>query len=99
MFELRVADNFHYADPDETYTQGRYATYPEAVAAARRLVEASHAEAHQPGMAAAALFAAYTMFGDDPFVIPEPAGEHFSAWEYARRRCDELCGDPEAPPG
>ena len=36
MFEVRVADNFHYRDEDEIYTHGRFETWPDAVAAASR---------------------------------------------------------------
>jgi hypothetical protein len=42
-------------------------------------------------MTAADLHDTYTSFGDDPFIRPAPDGEKFSAWDYAKQRCDELC--------
>ncbi len=91
MFSVRVWDNFHYMDEDEAYIRGEYPTWDEAVAAARRLVDLSLAECYKPGMTAADLYSYYTSFGDDTSVVPEPKGHHFSAWGYARDRCEELC--------
>jgi hypothetical protein len=46
----------------------------------------------KPGMSAEALFRAYTMFGEDPVIDAlGPDGKRFSAWDYARQRCGELC--------
>ena len=42
---------------------------------------------YKPGMTAEALFKSYSMFGEDPFVVPDVG---FSAWDYAKRRCAEL---------
>lgn len=93
MYTVRVADNFHYMDEDETYTLGAFPTWAEAVAAARRVVDRSLEELHQPGMDAEALFAQYTAFGEDPYIVPVPDGEaEFSAWDYAKQRCAVLCG-------
>lgn len=39
MFEVRVADNFHYMDEDEVYTHGSFPTWAEAVTAARKIVD------------------------------------------------------------
>ncbi len=93
MFVVRVADNFHYMDEDETYTHGQFETWPEAVAAAKEIVDRCLAEYHQPGMTADALFSQYTSFGKDPYISPVPDGEaRFSAWDYAKQRCAVLCG-------
>jgi hypothetical protein len=91
MFTMYVADNFHYMDEDETYIHGVFATWAEATAAARQIVDESLAHHYRPGMTAADLHRMYTSFGDDPFIRPKPDGEKFSAWDYARQRCDELC--------
>lgn len=92
MFTVRVADNFHYLDDSETYTHGEFSTWAEAVEAARAIVDRCLAEYYQPGMAADTLLSKYKSFGDDPFVIPVPDGEGFSAWDYAEERCAILCG-------
>jgi len=97
MFVLRVADNFHYMDQDETYTHSEYATWEEAVAVARRIVDESLAEHYQPGINASELFSLYTSFGDDPFIVSPPQGERFSAWDYARHQCELLCASGAGP--
>ena len=91
MFTIKVADNFHYMDESETYTDGEFATWAEAVAAARRIVDECLTEYHVDGATAEGMFSSYKMFGDDPYIVPVPAGEHFSAWDYAEKRCQELC--------
>lgn len=91
MFVVRVADNFHYMNEEETYTHSEHPTWAEAVAAACRIVDASLAEHCQPGISAADLHRSYTMFGDDPYIVSPPTGEQFSAWEYAKQRCEVLC--------
>lgn len=82
-FTVRVWDNFHYMDEDEAYNQGRYATYDEALAAAKGIVQES-VQHHRYDMAE------YEMFGDDPGILgPIPAGENpFSARDYARKLCE-----------
>ena len=42
-------------------------------------------------MPAADLYSLYTTFGEDPYIIPDHRAASFSAWEYARLRCDQLC--------
>ena len=44
-------------------------------------------------MTAEALFSSYTSFGEDPWIVaPTPEDTvQFSAWDYAKRRCDEMC--------
>ena len=94
MFAVRVADNARHMEEDEGCAQSEFATWTEAVAAARGIVDRCLAEHYRPGMAAEALFSLYTSFGDDPYVVPEPPGSRFSAWDYARERCAALCAAP-----
>ena len=89
-FTVYVADNFHYMDAEATYQLGKFATWDEAVTAAERIAEASLQEVYRPDLDAEALYHQYTLFGEDPYIIPRPEGKHFSAWEYAKRRCQEL---------
>ena len=94
MFKVLVADNFHYMDEDELHEHGTFATWAEAVAAARAIVDAELAEQAAPGLTADELFDWYTSFGDDPYIVAqgatERAAEQFSAWDYARQRCQQL---------
>ena len=48
----------------------------------------------KPGVDAKGLYSSYTAFGEDPFISGEPpeGQQVFSAWDYAKRRCEELCG-------
>lgn len=82
-YTVRVWDNFHYMDEEEAYDQGRYATYDEALDAAKRIVKESVLH-HRHDMAE------YSMFGDDPGIIgPIPEGQsRFSARDYARALCE-----------
>ena len=92
-FTVRISDNFHYMDEDETYTRGEYDTWEAAVSEAKRIVRMCVVEYHKPGMSAEEVFKMYTTFGDDASVSPTPEGEkYFSGWDYARERCKALCG-------
>lgn len=96
MFIVHVADNFHHGDESESYKHGEFATWVEAVAAARTLVDRYLLEALRPEMTEADLCRSYQSFGEDPYIVPIPEGEQFSAWEYARERCRELTAEHEA---
>src|SRR5438105_1858236 len=99
-YKVLVDDNFHYMDEDERTAHGEFDTLESAVAACKQIVDAFLAAHHQPGMTAEALYSYYTDFGDDPFIVPKDESllhssqdEHddFSAWDYARKRCAEIC--------
>jgi hypothetical protein len=52
----------------------------------------------QPGITAAALYDQYVGFGDDPLLLPVDPNDGpvaFSAWDYAKERC-EVLGSPVA---
>jgi len=88
-YTVCVDDNFHFMDESERYTSGTYETYEEALAAAKAIVDRSLAWA--PGETPESLYEGYKGFGEDPFIQgPDPC-PHFSAWEYARQRCREIC--------
>lgn len=91
---VRVDDNYHYMDKSYRRSQGEFETAEAALVAARERVDDYLKQAHSPGMSAEALYGSYKMFGEDPFVVG--ANVHFSAWEYAKARCAEICGSPLA---
>ena len=94
-FELFVDDNFHFMDEQSRYRAGSFATYGEALAKGKAIVDDFLEQHHQPGMTSQELYEGYVGFGEDPFIVP--AGNmHFSAWDYARERCLELCRDEDA---
>jgi hypothetical protein len=95
-FIVLVADNFHYQDSSETYQQGSYPTLAAAIAISIDIVEQDLKSSYEPGMTAADLYSMYTSFGNDPFIVgPGISGVSFSAWTYAKQRCDEICASPE----
>jgi hypothetical protein len=95
-YQVLIDDNFHYQDESERMKHGVFATPEEAVAACRSIVDGYLTDAFRPDMTADALLESYTMFGEDPFVVPdspEAAPVKFSAWDYACQRCAEITGD------
>lgn len=93
-FTVIVYENSHYMDESESYTHGEFGSAGEALAAAKKLVDRELDSLYTPGMPPEDLYRQFTTFGVDPIIIPAPEGG-FSAWDYAKERCLELC----APPG
>ena len=94
-FKVLVDDNFHYMDESERYEAGNFPTLEAATDAARRVVDEYLQSAYEPGMTADALLTTYVTFGEDPFIVssaPEHTGVLFSAREYARWKCGQMCG-------
>lgn len=101
-FRVLVDDNSHFMDDDERWTLGVYDTAEEALAACRRLVDASLAEGFEPGMSADALFGHYKAYGDDPFITSidgQGTAPVFSAWQYAEERAKAMCEPGAVPAG
>jgi hypothetical protein len=97
QFIVEVDDNFHYQDECERYTLGAFPDCESAVAACQRLVDENLRDYYKPTCTAEGLFTYYTMFGDDPFIVsPDGNDCEFSAWDYARKRSEELCGKSES---
>jgi hypothetical protein len=90
-YTVFVYDNYHYMDHDEAYRYGDFGTCEEAVAACKRMVDDFLVVNHKPGMAAEYLWDIYTAFGDDPCILSSGDNCHFSAWDYAKLRCEEMC--------
>jgi hypothetical protein len=92
QFVLMVADNFHYMDESEVYKKGSYPNFAAALAQAKDIVDHFLKTEYKPGMTAEQLYAQYTSFGDDPYIVgPGLSGVPFSAWDYAKQRCREIC--------
>ena len=91
-FSVRVRENSHYMDESEGYTLGPFPTYEAAEAKCRAIVDDFLTANTKTRKSADALFSIYTTFGEDPSVVGNtPSGAAFSAWDYARRRCREIC--------
>jgi len=95
-YKVMVDDNFNYMDEDARWERGTYATLEEALTVCRRLVENSLQEGYRPGISAQALYDGYVMHGDDPFIVVVDGTDEsakFSAWDYARERSRQICGE------
>jgi hypothetical protein len=90
-FVVFVDDNFHYMNEDERYKAGVFASYEDALAEAKRIVDEDLAYNMKPGMTADALYEQYIQFGEDPFIIPAGKDDGFSAWDYAKTQCLKVC--------
>jgi hypothetical protein len=94
-FTVVIADNFHYMDKSEHYEHGSFDTLEAAIEASRAIVDTFLTSSLTPGMSAEQLYEQYVAFGDDPFILgADEPGVPFSAWEYAKGRCAELCSSP-----
>lgn len=98
-YKVFVDDNFNSLfSAEDRYEFGEFATYEEAVEKAKDIVDRSLRSQHKHGMTCDQLYEQYTAFGDDPWLKPvAPAPDiqpRFSAWQYAKSRCQELCGAP-----
>jgi hypothetical protein len=90
-FKVIVADNFHYMDESENYELGTFASLELAIEAAKRIVDDYLVSAYTTGMSAAELYDSYVNFGEDPYIFAERSCGVFSAWDYARERCEIMC--------
>ena len=92
-YVVYVDDNFHYRDKSERYKLGEFGTCEEAVAASKKIVDEFLERGYEKGISFKELYSGYTMFGEDPFIISDDKFCNFSAWDYAKKRCRELCGE------
>lgn len=93
-WKVFVDDNFHFMDEDERYELGEFRTREEAVEACKRRVDDFLLQHLEDAASPEKLLDLYGSFGEDPFIIGPDHGDNFSAWEYAKQRCDELCSGP-----
>jgi hypothetical protein len=93
-----IDDNFHFMSEGDRLHFGTFSTAEEAVLVCREIVD-DWLESHKkPGMTAKNLYDLYTLFGEDPFVLPTDrdtavaqAKWKFRAWAYAKKRAKVLC--------
>jgi len=92
-YEVYVDDNFHYMDESERYKLGEFETCEEAVAACKKIVDEFLEQGYTKGVSFKELYEGYIGFGEDPLIISGDKTCFFSAWDYAKQRCRELCGE------
>jgi hypothetical protein len=80
-------------DIAEVTEHGLFASADEAVAACKKIVDDDLASMWRPDTTPAELYRLYLAWGTDPFAIPinpdDPSVE-FSAWSYAKQRCENV---------
>ena len=91
MYRLYIDADARQMDTTARAMHGEYATYAEAVAAARDWVDELLEGSHRPGMTAEALLEVYARRGEEPFILPEKEPDRFDAREYAVARCAAIC--------
>jgi hypothetical protein len=95
QFEVLIADNFHFMDPDDPpYKHSSYPTLEAAIAFCKRRIDEDLKEFAKPGRSEAEIYRHYCMFGEDPYVVGPCEGVLFSGWSYAKLRCDEMFAPP-----
>jgi hypothetical protein len=99
-YRVLIDDNFHGMDTSHRWVLGGFDTYAEAFAVCKEIVDRFLRHEYVPGMPASALYLRYMILGRNPCLVEGADGAEaqpgFSAWDYARARCAELCG--ELPP-
>ncbi len=91
-YSVYVDDNFSLPPDDARYKLGDFATLDEAVAACKRMVDRFLKVETPPDATAAERYEVYTHSGPDPFIVtddPVAVNPAFSAWSYAKERCQE----------
>ncbi len=90
-YQVFIADNFHYRDETENYKLGDFDSFEEAVNICRKIVDDFLQRNLKDGATADELYQNYINFGEDPFIVGEAAPYKFSAWDYAKERCSQIC--------
>ena len=90
-YSVYVDDNYHYMDEEARYKLGDFATLEEAIVVCKRRVD-QFLNKVPIDITAAERYEQYTGFGPDPFIVtddPDAGSPPFSAWSYAKERCQE----------
>jgi len=85
-----VDDNFHHMDESQRYKLGEYDSCSEAIDECMKIVDEFIDKAYDDKISYQDLYSGYTMYGEDPFIITEDKECKFSAWDYAKNRCQTL---------
>ena len=86
-----VDDNFHFMDEDERYSLEVFENYDAAVAACKKIVD--RFLQNTAAKSADELYDLFSSAGEDPWIkgpVPDTGAQQFSAFDYARQRCNEL---------
>ena len=90
-YRVYLDANFRLMDTSARTMTGEYASYAQAVAAARELIDGVLESEYHKSMRAEELMHAYMTRGEEPFIIPDDEHAPFNGREYATARCQALC--------
>lgn len=84
-------DDIDIVDDPERFAP-EYDSAEEAIAAAKAMVDAELKVYYEPKMTSEELYESYELWGEDPFIAStHPDICQFSALDYAKERCEEMC--------
>ena len=89
-YTVLIDDNFHYMDQTERYKHGDFDTCEAAIAACKQIVDEFLLSSLESPKSHDELWTLYSFFGEDPFIQSPDPNCRFSAWDYAKHRCNEL---------
>ena len=89
-FEVYIEENSHFDDEGGRIKIGEFENSDDALARCRKIVDDFLTSNHKDEMTADELYQLYAMFGEDAFIVGEPS-PYFSARQYAKSRCQEIC--------
>jgi hypothetical protein len=89
-YEIYVDDNFAYMDESKRSFEGAYGDCATAIARCKAIVEDWLRVAYREGMTAEELWSSYEGFGEDPWIASPDKACTFSAWTFAKARCEEI---------
>ena len=89
-YTVLIDDNFHYMDQTERYKHGDFDTCEAAIAACKQIVDEFLLSSLESPKSYDELRTLYSFFGEDPFILSPDPNCRFSAWDYAKQRCQEL---------
>ena len=93
-YTVRIEENSHYADESARRTLGEFVDAEVAVCAARKVIDEDLNSLYSPGMTTHELYRHYVSFGHDAYIISDDQDCRFSARDYARERCPQICSQP-----
>ena len=92
-YTVLINENSHYMDKTHQYKHGDFDTCQAAITACKQIVDdflRSSLQSPKSQESQDELWTLYTTFGDDPFILTTDADCRFSAWDYAKQRCQDL---------
>lgn len=95
-FQVYLDDHYRFLDEADSAPGPSFQRFADAVEWCRARVEESLRECWLPGLTAEELLGRYKRLGDDPWLMPGPRDEHWSASDYAAEIAGRICAERQA---